>query len=173
MKYVCQGSFLTTSLDVLWLFSLSLSLTHTSVILAVWAVLAIHFLEVISIISVLFCSLSSPYDSYCPPVKEDKCYCWWHEHAHTQISTAVPRNVLESKVERRGNKMLLWRYTQACTDQKWYLNLQCFTKKFQIVRPYHTTCGFPICIRIDYLHYSEVHTKKKFVNGIVRHCETT
>lgn len=139
MKYICQGRFLTTSLDVLWLFSLSLSLTHTSVILAVWNVLAIRFLEMTSIISILFSSLSSSSNSHSPPVKDDK----WklllmaapQEDIHTQISTVVPRNVLESKGERKGNKVLLWRYTQARTDQKWCLNLQCFAKKFQIIRP--------------------------------------
>ena len=133
MKYICQGRFLTTSLDVLWLFSLSLSLTHTSVILA------IRFLEMISIISILFSSLSSSSSSHSPPVKDDK----WklllmaapQEDIHTQISTVVPRNVLESKGERKGNKVLLWIYTRARTDQKWCLNLQCFAKKFQIIRP--------------------------------------
>lgn len=135
-------------LDVPWLFSLPLLSVHTALILAARIFLAIHFLRTISIISILFCFLSSS-SHYNSQLKRNRSinYCWAQHHRNIyiftqEISFAVLRRVQESKEGEKGNKGLLWRNTQACTGQKWWFNLQCFAEKPWITRKYHTAHGF-------------------------------
>lgn len=123
--HVCEvhmlREVLTTPLHVLCLLSLHFPSMHTSVTLAVTIFLVIHFSGLISIISILFCSLSSSSRSHQSTVKDklqqkatadgsttETC-------SHTGNILCSPEECRRVQMEGSGNKVLLWRYTQACT----------------------------------------------------------
>lgn len=128
-----------------------------SVTLSVRIFLVIHFFGMISIISILFCSLSSSSHSH-QPIAEDELkqkaiadgstteIC-----LHTGDILCSPEECRRAQMEGRSNKVPLWRYTQACTGQKSCSNLQCFAEKLQIIIKYHTTCGFATHTKIRLL----------------------
>lgn len=128
----------------------------------------------------LFCSVLSvllPIHINPPTVRQMKAksYCWWQHHRNTVTHrrySAVLRSVQEPKGEGRGNKMLLWRYTQACAGQKWCSNLQCFAEKLHIMRNDHSTRGFAMRTRTGLCALQQGMIKEKFLTGVIKHIQT-
>lgn len=160
-------------------FSLPLPSIHTSVILAARIFLVIHFLGMISIISTLFCSLSSSSHSRQPTVKDK-----WKQKAIADGSTTgiyilthrrYPLQSWGAYKSPKGREEI----TECCcgdthrpvlvkNDASTCSALQRNLRSWENTKPHVALLHKS---GLDYVHYSKADIKAKFLDGIIRHVQ--